>query len=293
MTAPPPLPPPYTPGQAPAPQVLLVDADAAAALHLCQDLGGFGTVAQVAVDLAAMRACLASQHTDLLLLDWSWLDGGLSAAVGGSTARQLPVIALSAQAQLIDRVIALEVGADGVLAKPVAPRELVARIRAVLRRSRAAAPVPWPAQPKASRPVPGVSALPAATLNFSGWTLDRQDRRLWAPSGQSSALPDAEFRLLPVLLQSPRRVCSRQQLAAQAGGRTLGQCERSIDLLVPRLRQRLVDGDRPPGLIKTVRGAGYLLDVEMPRRALAATAFTAGGLTAGVQQAGSAAGFAV
>ena len=272
MTAPPPLPPPYTPGQALAPQVLLVDADAAAALHLCQYLGGFGIVAQVAVDLAAMRACLASQRIDLLVLDWLWLDDGLPAVAGCSTAQQLPVIALSAHAQLIDRVIALEMGADDVLAKPVAPRELVARIRAVLRRSRAAAPVPQVAQPKTSRPAPGAQALPAATLNFSGWTLDTQDRRLWAPSGRSSALPDAEFRLLSALLQSPRRVCSRQHLASQARGRTLGQCERSIDLLVSRLRQRLVDGDRPPGLIKTVRGAGYLLDVEMPRRALTATA---------------------
>ena len=298
MLAPPPL----------IPSVLLVDPDGAAASALCHYLAGFGIQAQVAADLAAMRACLVSQRIDLLVLDLLLLDAGLPqlaagrCAQPGGSANQLPVIALGAQAQLLDRVLAPELGADDFLAKPVEPRELVARIRAVLRRSRpvlasacaragptAVATAVITSKPQGPAPgaPPLASVANATTLNFSGWTLDTQDRRLWAPSGRSSALPDAEFRLLSVLLQSPRRVCSRQQLASQARGRTLGRCERSIDLLVSRLRQRLMDGGRLPGLIKTVRGAGYLLDVEAPRRGFTATAFTAV-----LPAAGSAAGFA-
>jgi two-component system OmpR family response regulator len=239
------------------PQVLVVDDDQAAASALCRYLAGFGFAAHFAGDDAAMRACLATRRIDLMVLSLhgpgepgGLLPQGLSAAPGpgGRRGARLPIIAVSAQLQLIDRVIGLEMGADDVLAKPVEPRELVARIRAVLRRS--AAPP--------SAPAPSGSGL----VRFDGWALDGLERRLTAPSGRRQSLSDAEFRLLSTLLQSPRRVCSREQLALRARGQTLGVCGRSIDLLVSRLRLKLADPDGAAGLIKTVRGAGYLLDVR-------------------------------
>ncbi len=220
-------------------QVLVADTDAHAARHLCSYLAGYGFAAQAAADGAAMRACLTTQRIDLLVLDLLLPDGGLPAQPG------LPVIALSAQAQLLDRVVGLEMGADDFLAKPVEPRELVARIRAVLRRSRAAA------NPLAERP---------RGLAFAGWRLDLAQRRLQAPGGAPVALSDAEYRLLEIFLQQPRRVCSRAQLAAQARGQALADPGRRIDLLVSRLRHKLGDDPLAPRLIRTVRGAGYLFD---------------------------------
>jgi two-component system OmpR family response regulator len=239
------------------PQVLVVDDDAAAANALCRYLAGFGFAAHAVGDDAAMRACLATRRIDLMVLSLQGqgeagglLSQGLSAAPGpdGRRGARLPIIAVRDHLQLIDRVIGLEMGADDVLAKPVEPRELVARIRAVLRRSAAPA---W-------APVPAGSGL----VRFDGWALDDHERRLTAPNGRRQSLSDAEFRLLSTLLQSPRRVCSRAHLALQARGQTLGTCGRSIDLLVSRLRLKLADPGGASGLIKTVRGAGYLLDVR-------------------------------
>ena len=239
------------------PQLLVVDDDPAAASTLCRYLAGFGFATHAAGDDAAMRACLATRRIDLMVLSLhgpgepgALLPQGLSAAPGrdGRRGARLPIIALSERMQLIDRVIGLEMGADDVLAKPVEPRELVARIRAVLRRS---------GPPSSAPAAPG-----GGLLCFDGWALDGHERRLTSPGGRRQGLSDAEFRLLCTLLQSPRRVCSRAQLALQARGQTLAACGRSIDLLVSRLRLKLADPVGAAGLIKTVRGAGYLLDVQ-------------------------------
>ena len=222
------------------PHVLVADADADAARQLCSYLGGFGIAADVASDSAALQACLATRRVDLLVLDLLLPGAGLPA--GG----QLPVIALSAQARLLDRVMGLEMGADDFLAKPVEPRELVARIRAVLRRSRGGL---------------AAAAVPRRLL-FAGWTLDLQRRRLQAPDGAAVPLSDAEHRLLDIFLQHPQQVCSRGQLAVLARGQALAGSGRSIDLLVSRLRHKLGDDPQAPRLIRTVRGAGYLFDAR-------------------------------
>jgi two-component system OmpR family response regulator len=222
------------------PHVLVADADADAARQLCRYLGSYGIAADVATDSAALRACLATYRVDLLVLDL--LLPGAELPAGG----QLPVIALSAQARLLDRVMGLEMGADDFLAKPVEPRELVARIRAVLRRSRGGT---------------AAAAVPRRLL-FAGWALDLQHRRLQAPDGAAVPLSDAEHRLLDIFLQHPQRVCSRGQLAVLARGQALASSGRSIDLLVSRLRHKLGDDPQAPRLIRTVRGAGYLFDAR-------------------------------
>jgi two-component system OmpR family response regulator len=243
--------------------VLVVDDDDGITQLLCDYLAGFGFVAHAAHDGASMRAMLAAWPIALVVLDLQ-LPGedGLALAQAlrapgpqAPCAGRTPIIMLSARAQPIDRVIGLEMGADDYMAKPFEPRELVARIHTVLRR---AAALP-PAAAAAAAAPPGMPAA-ADLVRFDGWSLEHRERRLTSPRGERVALSDAEFRLLAIFLKSPRRVCSRNQLVALARGRTLGSVERSIDLLVSRLRQKLADDPREPRLIKTVRGAGYLFD---------------------------------
>ena len=289
-------------------QVLVVDDDAGVADQLCQYLGRFGFAAHAASGSAAMRACLATQRIDLMVLSLERPNGqgavaapsqvlaeglaeGLAGRVrpGSSGRQRLPIIALSQHMQLIDRVIGLEMGADDYLAKPVEPRELVARIRAVLRRSR-----PLADAGATHAPAPTATARPAQQ-HFAGWTLDCHERRLRTPTGRTVPLSDAEFRLLSILLQTPRKVCSRAQLAAQARGRPAGDGGRSIDLLVSRLRLKLSEQAGAPSLIKTVRGAGYMLDVVVGLGGAATAgspAAGAGRIRTGAPAAGSATGFA-
>jgi len=156
-----------------------------------------------------------------------------------------PVIMLTAKGEDTDRIVGLELGADDYLAKPFNPRELLARIKSVLRRHRS---VPDNLQPEASR-----------ALRFAGWTLDLSSRNLISPDQVVVALSGAEFRLLRVFLSYPNRVLSRDQLMDLTVGREADPLDRSIDVQVSRLRQRLQDDAREPSIIKTVRGEGYVL----------------------------------
>jgi two-component system OmpR family response regulator len=160
---------------------------------------------------------------------------------------------LTARTDLYDRIAGLESGADDYVGKPFEPRELVARIQTVLRRVRAP-----------SAPLAGNAAL-AEVVCFDGWSLHREERRLTSPQGLVVPLSNAEFRLLTTFLKTPRRLFSRDQLMEQARGRAMDSFERSIDLLVSRLRQKLADDPREPSMIKTVRGAGYMFDVRSVR----------------------------
>jgi len=248
LQSPPPMPP--------RPQVLVVDDDAEHAGALCAYLQRFGLLARALRGGAALRRQLAEQPPDLLVLD-RHLAGddalALTAALRthglGPGPARLPLILTARDALPVDRVIGLELGADDYLAKPYEPRELVARIHTVLRRTGPAA--------QAS----AASAAPAA-LAFDGWRIQPLQRRLTAPDGRAVALSDAEFRLLDSFLRAAGRVCSRDELAEQARGRTLAARARSIDLLVSRLRAKLGEDPQAPRLIRTVRGAGYLFDAR-------------------------------
>lgn len=224
--------------------ILVVDDDEDITTLLTQYLARFGFTAHAAGDGPSLRAQMAAHPIDLIVLD-IMLPGtdGLTLARELRQHTQVPIIMLTARANPYDCVLGLEMGADDYMAKPFEPRELVARIQSVLRRlgTRAAPP-------------PGV-------VRFDGWALHRLERHRPAARRGGAVVE----RRIPPALDLPghaRRVCSRDQLMEQARGRAMDAFERSIDLLVSRLRHKLSDDPREPGLIKTVRGAGCVFNAR-------------------------------
>ncbi|WP_311733406.1 response regulator transcription factor [Variovorax sp. Sphag1AA] len=239
-----------SPSSSRTPQILIVDDDEGITTLLRDYLARFGFKAHVASHDAAMQAQLAEHPIDLIVLDLM-LPGtdGLALARQVRQGTHIPIIMLTARSHPYDRVLGLESGADDYMSKPFEPRELVARIHTVLRRAGGA-------QHAADPQIRG------NVVRFDGWALHRDDRCLVSPAGLTVALSNAEFRLLSTFLQMPRRLFSRDQLMEQARGRSMESFDRSIDLLVSRLRQKLADDPREPKMIKTVRGAGYLFNVR-------------------------------
>src|ERR1700726_484517 len=164
-------------------------------------------------------------------------------------ASRLPVLLLTARGEDVDRIVGLELGADDYLPKPFNPRELLGRIRAVLRRT---AHAPRDPSPETVR-----------SFTFSNWKLDTTTRTLTDADGKEVALSGAEYRLLAVLLSSANRVLSRAQLTELLRGREADPFDRSIDVRVTRLRQILGDDARAPQIIKTVYGEGYVVGVTV------------------------------
>ena len=229
------------------PHILVVDDDQEITTLLCAYLARFGFHAHAAADADTMRAQLARQAIDLVVLDLM-LPGtdGLALAREVRARSALPIIMLTARTSPYDRVLGLEMGADDYMDKPFEPRELVARIQSVLRRTHLRG-----------------DAAAADLLRFDGWTLRRQERQLVAPDGLVVPLSNAEYRLLCTFLAMPRHLFSRAELMERARGRSLESFERSIDLLISRLRHKLAGaGLHGSQLIRTVRGAGYMLDVQ-------------------------------
>ncbi|TBU99153.1 DNA-binding response regulator [Stutzerimonas kirkiae] len=199
-------------------------------------------------DGTGMRRAMAQAHFDVIILDLM-LPGedGLCLCRELRASSAIPILMLTARCEPTDRIIGLELGADDYMAKPFEPRELVARIQSILRRVRDGRE--------------GGRDEPPSLLHFSGWTLHCALRQLQSASGLLVPLSNAEFRLLWAFIERPRRVLSRELLLDAARGRSIEAFDRSIDLLVSRLRQKLDDNPRNPSLIKTVRGEGYLFDV--------------------------------
>ena len=197
-------------------------------------------------DGKAMRRVLEANRIDLVILDLM-LPGedGLTLCRELRGKTNLPVLMLTARGDEVDRIIGLEMGADDYLAKPFNPRELLARIKSVVRRAQA-----LPTNMESDK---------QNTLRFAGWTLDVATRNITAADGLVVPLSGAEYRLLRVFLDHPQRVLAREQLLELANGREAILFDRSIDVLVGRLRKRLRDDSREPALIKTVRGEGYVL----------------------------------
>ena len=227
-------------------RLLIVDDDPQIRTMLAEYLATFGMEADGAEGGAAMRAAMASQAYDLVILDLSLSgENGLTLCREIREQGNLPVIMLTARAELADRVVGLEVGADDYVTKPFEMRELVARIHTVLRRSRSEL-----------RRAPAAAA--GHETRFGCWRLNTTLRQLVDAEETVVPLSNAEFRLLLTFLENPNRVLDREMLINNARGRDLDVFDRSIDLLVSRLRQKLRDDPRDSSLIRTVRGEGYV-----------------------------------
>lgn len=233
--------------------ILVVDDDREIRELVSSYLKKNGLRASVAADGRQMRTFLEGNTVDLIVLDVMMPgDDGLVLCreLRASKHKATPVLMLTARDDEMDRIIGLEMGADDYLSKPFAARELLARIKAVLRRTRMLPP---------NLQISEAGQL----LRFGNWRLDTIGRHLIDNEGTEIALSGAEYRLLRVFIDHPQRVLNRDQLLNLTQGRDAEIFDRSIDLLVSRVRQRLGDDAREPTYIKTVRAEGYVFAVPV------------------------------
>ncbi|MDH5327792.1 MAG: response regulator [Gammaproteobacteria bacterium] len=236
--------------------ILIVDDDAELRELLQTYLERNGYRTTTAADGRGMWAALDRHQVDLIVLDLMLPgDDGLTLCRNlraHTTLSSTPVIMLTARGEDMDRILGLEMGADDYVPKPFNPRELLARIKSVLRRTQ------------------GVPLSSEATQTkfyvFNEWGLDVVGRQLVSPQRVIIALTDGEFRLLRVFLEHPNRVLSRDQLLDLTRGRETIPFDRSIDVQVGRVRKRLNDTGPEPSIIKTVRGEGYVLSTKVERK---------------------------
>lgn len=226
--------------------ILVVDDDRDIRTLLAEYLDGNGFRTFTASSGSEMRRVLDETRIDLVVLDLT-LPGedGLTLCRNLRAQSSLPVIMLTARSEPLDRILGLEMGADDYLAKPFEPRELFARIRSVLRRTNALPP--------------NMMSAEARAMVFDDWRLDLLARHLVTAEGTVVALSGAEFRLLKVFLEHPNRVLNRDQLLELTHGREADPFDRSVDIQISRLRQKLGDDARTPRILKTVRNEGYVL----------------------------------
>lgn len=226
----------------PEAHLLVVDDDGEIRHLIGRFLRQHGFRVTGARDGREMRDVLANAEVDLIILDLM-LPGtsGLQLCREVRSISSTPIIMLTAKGEDTDRIVGLEVGADDYLAKPFNPRELLARVRAVLRRTA----------------IPERPTVATKEIAFAGWRLDTLRRQLLSPAGIVVELSGGEYDLLIAFVEHPNRVLSRDQLLELARNRVPGNLDRSIDVQVSRLRRKL-EREGSAGLIKTVRGAGYL-----------------------------------
>ena len=215
-------------------------------------LTGEGYRVSTAHDGNGMRRALGQHHVDLVILDLM-LPGedGLTLARSLRNESGIGIIILTGRGETVDRIIGLEMGADDYLPKPFHLRELLARVKSVLRRVQSR--VGEPGQPVRTN------------ARFAGWSLDLSSRELLSPAGQQVRLTTGEFDLLAAFVNNPNQVLSRDRLLDLARNREAGPFDRTIDVQVGRLRRKLEEDPQNPTLIKTVRGSGYIFTptVEM------------------------------
>ncbi|MDD2878187.1 MAG: response regulator transcription factor [Acidiphilium sp.] len=236
----------------PMPHILVVDDDRDIRDLLARFLERQRFRVTTARDGREARRAFLNGHYQLVVLDLMLPgESGLDVARWLRGETQVPIIMLTAMGEEPDRIIGLELGADDYVTKPFNPRELVARIRAVLRRV-------------------GESGdrgrdAPARLYQFAGWSLETARRRLVDPQGTDVALTGGEYDLLLALLDRPNRVLTRDMLLDLLRGRQAGPFDRAIDVAISRLRRKLEDDGRNAQLIKTVRGGGYVLAATVER----------------------------
>lgn len=236
-------------------RILIVDDDEGIRSLIGEFLAKHGYETATAADPLEMRAMLTGESFDLIVLDVMMpREDGLT-ALRQMGADAPPVIMLSAVGSDVDRIVGLEMGADDYLAKPCNPRELLARIRTVLRR-RAVAP---PAAGEAPRLAAVDSGIDSGDcLHFAGWRMDLGLRLLFDPTSALISLSDGEFRLLRAFAEHPRRVLTRDQLLDWSRGEDSDHYDRAIDVQLSRLRRKLSEGQGGSDIIRTVRNEGYL-----------------------------------
>ena len=239
---------------APAPpaRIIVVDDDPGIRDVISEFLGRHGFDVETASDGAGLARALQRKAADLVVLD-IMLPGedGLAICRRISAQDGPAVIMLSAMGEETDRIVGLELGADDYLPKPCNPRELLARIRAVLRRR--------------GEPRPEGGKL-GAECEFAGWRLDLMRRELRSPDGVTVNLSGGEFSLLRVFVERPQRVLTRDQLLDLARGPDSDAYDRAIDVQISRLRRKLEDGGAAAELIRTIRNEGYMFMAKVQRR---------------------------
>ena len=236
--------------QAAITRLLLVDDEAALREPLAEYLSRQGFSVTEAANAAQARSLLKSELPDLVLLDIMMPgEDGLSLCRHLAETHAIPTILLTAKGEATDRIVGLEIGADDYVVKPFEPRELVARIRSVLRRSA-----------KGAGPV-----ADDELFEFEGWQLDPLKRRLSDPEGVMVSISSAEFRLLLAFLEHPRQVLDRDRLLDMVQGREAHLFDRAVDNQVSRLRRKIEADNRNPVLIQTVWGGGYMLAADVRR----------------------------
>ncbi|RZJ01516.1 MAG: response regulator [Brevundimonas sp.] len=227
-------------------RILVVDDDPGIREVLTDYLSQHGYEAEGAASAAEMDRAIAARAPDMIVLDLMMPgEDGLSVIRRMHGKGGPPIVMLSAMGEDTDRIIGLELGADDYLAKPCNPRELLARVRAVLRR---------PREPAATGPA----------LSFAGWRLDLLRRDLQRPDGGGVTLSAGEFALLRAFAEAPRRVLTREQLLDRARHADADVFDRAIDVQISRLRKKLDDGSGLE-LIQTLRGEGYMFDVRVEK----------------------------
>lgn len=230
-------------------RILLVDDEPTLREPLAAYLTRQGFSVREAESAAAARTAMLAETPDLALLDIMMPgEDGLSLCRHLVEAKDLPVILLTAKGEATDRIVGLEIGADDYVVKPFEPRELVARIRSVLRRSSRTSTVEED-----------------AGYEFEGWQLDPLKRRLIDPEGTTIPISTAEFRLLTAFLDHPRQVLDRDRLLDMVQGREAHLFDRAVDNQVSRLRRKIEADSRNPHFIQTVRGGGYRFAADVRR----------------------------
>src|SRR5687767_9024877 len=234
--------------------ILVVDDDKEIRLLLSKFLAKNGLRVSVAADGREMRRVLDEAKIDLIVLDLMLPgESGLTLCGQLRATTTIPILMLTAVAEDTDRIIGLEMGADDYLAKPFNPRELLARIRAILRRAE-------------DRPAAPPSGEAEVALVFDGWTIQPGRRQLLDPGGQPVDLTGGEFDLLLALVERPQRVLSRDRLLDLTKGRAASLFDRSVDVQIGRLRRKLEAAAPGAGaLIATVRGGGYMFTAAVTR----------------------------
>ena len=234
-----------------SPEILIVEDDPSLRVLLARTLRENGFRTTTATAAPDMWRAMKTTDFDLILLD-VMLPGsnGLDLCRSIRLENDVPIIMISARTDEIDRVLGLELGADDYMPKPFGTKELLARVRAILRRTTVASTD---------------RSRPRETVRFMGWTVDLRRRELTSPQGAQVELSGAEYDLLSTFLDNPQRIIGRERLLELSRSRLTDASDRSIDVLVSRLRRKLSDKDAQHILIRTVRGAGYMFTTEVER----------------------------